>query len=343
MSDEATKPRARLFSGTQPTGDGSAHIGNYLGAFKNWLRLQAEGRFETIFCIVDHHATTVEYDPKAFPAAQLEMAVNYFASGLDPDKSIVYVQSMVPEHTELAWILNTVTMYGDLGRMTQFKDKSDDNRQNINVGLFTYPVLQAADILLFKGAVVPVGEDQVQHLELSRDIAKRWNRRFGKKFFPRPKPLLSATPRIKGLDGQAKMSKSKGNALYLLDTPDERWNRLKGAFTDPQRLRKDDPGRPEVCNVFSLHQIFSTEESVAQIDADCRTAALGCFDCKKLLGDAMEVELGPIREKANDLRTRPDDVWDMLRDGGRRARAIAQQTMVEVRERMGLPGAVDVG
>jgi tryptophanyl-tRNA synthetase len=326
----------RLFSGIQPTG--AVHIGNYLGAIQNWVRLQDE--FECIFCVVDHHATTVEYQPEAFRQAILDMGVVLLAAGVDPERSTLYVQSMVPEHTELAWILGTVTLYGDLGRMTQFKDKSADQQHNVNVGLFTYPVLQAADILLYRAAVVPVGEDQVQHLELSRDTARRWNRRFGEDFFPQPKPVLTPARRIMGLDGQSKMSKSKGNDLSLVASDEERWGKLRTAFTDPQRLRRDDPGRPEVCNIFSLHGFFSDEATVARVDRECRAGAIGCFDCKKLLNEAMEAQLGPIRERYEHWRARPDEVWAILRAGGERARAIAKATMVEVRERMGLPGAV---
>lgn len=327
----------RLFSGIQPTG--SVHIGNYLGAIKNWVQLQNE--FESYICIVDHHATTVEYKPEAFRKATLDMAITLLAAGVDPDKATLYVQSMVPEHTELAWIFNTVTMFGDLGRMTQFKDKSQDNQHNINVGLFTYPVLQAADILLFQAEAVPVGEDQVQHLELSRETARRWNRRFGEGFFPEPTPHLSPAKRVMGLDGKSKMSKSKGNDLGITETEDERWAKLKTAFTDPQRLRLKDPGRPEICNIFALHGFFSNDNVIAKMDADCRSAEMGCFTCKKALNASMEDELGPIRERAEYYESRHDEVWDILRAGGGRARKVARETMVQVREKMGLPGVVE--
>ncbi|MGM0574813.1 MAG: tryptophan--tRNA ligase [Myxococcota bacterium] len=327
----------RLFSGIQPTG--VVHIGNWLGAIQNWVRLQDD--YECIYSIVDHHATTVEYDPEAFRSDIFEMAVALLACGIDPERSTLFVQSMVPEHTELAWMFNTVTMYGDLGRMTQFKEKSEQHRDNVNVGLFTYPVLQAADILLYRANWVPVGEDQLQHLELSRDVARRWNRRFEEGYFPQPRPLLTPARRILGLDGKSKMSKSQGNYLGILDTPEERWEKLRTAFTDPQRLRRSDPGRPEVCNIFSLHQYFSDEETIARVDMECRAAEIGCFADKKLLAEAMEAKLGPIREAANDWRSRPDDVWDVLRTSARRARAIARETMERVRDRMGLPGVVE--
>jgi tryptophanyl-tRNA synthetase len=327
----------RVFSGIQPTG--LPHLGNYLGAIQNWVKLQDE--YACIYCIVDHHATTIDYDPAGFPRAIFETAVSLLAAGVDPSRSILYVQSMVPEHTELAWILSTTTMYGDLGRMTQFKDKSDQHKNNVNVGLFTYPVLQAADILLYRADAVPVGDDQVQHLELARDIARRWNRRFGEGFFPEPKPILSPARRVVGLDGTQKMSKSKDNTVGMLETPEERWERLKPAFTDPQRVRRKDPGRPEKCNIFSLHGYLSTAETIGRVDRECRTAEIGCFECKQLLNQSMETTLGPFREAARGWLARPDDVAAVLRDGGRQCRAIARTTMAEVRARMGLPGVVD--
>ena len=332
-------PSRRLFSGIQPTG--VVHIGNYLGALQNWVDLQTD--YGCVYSIVDHHATTVQYDPEAFRRDMFQVAVAVLAAGVDPERATLYVQSMVPEHTELAWVLSTVTMYGDLGRMTQFKDKSAQHQQNVNVGLFTYPVLQAADILLYRAAYVPVGEDQVQHLELSRDIARRWNRRYLDAFFPEPKPLLTPAKRIMGLDGLTKMSKSKGNYLGLLETTDERWQKLRGAYTDPQRLRRDDPGRPEVCNVYALHGFFSTEETVQDVATQCRAGSIGCFDCKQKLADSMEERLGPMREAANRWHQRPDDVWEVLVEGGRRCRKIARETMGAVREAMGLPGVSDEG
>ncbi|MCB9727576.1 MAG: tryptophan--tRNA ligase [Deltaproteobacteria bacterium] len=336
MTDTPADNR-RLFSGIQPTG--IVHIGNWLGAIQNWVALQQD--YECIFSIVDHHATTVVYEPEAFREAMLEVGIALLAAGIDPERSVLFVQSMVPEHTELAWIFSTVTMYGELGRMTQFKDKSEQHQHNVNVGLFTYPVLQAADILLYKAGFVPVGEDQLQHLELAREVGRRWNRRFDEGFFPEPKALLTPARRVLGTDGQSKMSKSMNNYLGLLESPDERWAKLKDAFTDPQRLRLKDPGRPEVCNVFSWHGFFSSEETIAQVDRDCRTAGIGCFQCKQLLADSMEARLGPMRERAEELRARPDQVWEILHEGGRRARAIARQTLTEVRELMGLPGAAE--
>jgi len=323
-------PPARLFSGIQPTG--TLHVGNYLGAIQNWVRLQDE--VESIFCVVDLHALTIDYEIEGFAARTLDLAAALLACGVDPDKATLFVQSAVPGHSELAWVLNTVTAMGDLSRMTQFKDKSARNRKNINAGLFTYPILQTADIVLYKATQVPVGEDQVQHIELAREIVRRFNARFGDTF-PEPKPILSGGKRILGLDGQAKMSKSLGNHIAIDEEPAEIATKLRTAYTDPQRLRRSDPGRPEVCNLFTLHQSFSPPEAVAEIDAGCRSAGIGCVDCKKRLLAGMEAHLGPVRERLQELRARPDDVRDVLAAGATRCRAIAEATMGEVHERLG--------
>jgi tryptophanyl-tRNA synthetase len=323
--------RARLFSGIQPTG--TLHIGNYLGAVANWVRLQDE--YDAIYCVVDYHAITIEYDVAAYAARTLDLASALLACGLDPTRCTLFVQSHVPQHTELAWVFNTVTPMGDLARMTQFKDKAARNQENINTGLFTYPVLQTADILLYRASRVPVGEDQVQHLELAREITRKFNARYGETF-PEPLPLLSSAKRILGLDGQAKMSKSLGNHVAIDETKDEIWAKLRTAFTDPQRLRRADPGRPEICNVFTLHQAFTPAEQVAEIDRECRVAGIGCVDCKKRLLEHLDQHLTPIRDRLTELRARPDDVRDVLRTGGARCRALAAETMATVRERLGL-------
>src|SRR5690349_15174958 len=245
---------SRIFSGIQPSGE--LHIGNYLGAVKNWVQLQH--RYECVFCVVDYHAITGQYEPADLRQRTFEMAVSLLAAGLDPDKCTLFVQSMVPEHTELAWILNSVTPLGELERQTQFKEKSQ-RQESVSAGLLNYPILQAADILLYRADQVPVGEDQLQHLELSRVVARRWNAQYApdEAFFPEPQAVLTPTRRIMGLDGQAKMSKSMGNTIGLLDTPDEIWAKLRPAVTDPKRVKKTDPGTPEVCNIYHLHRAFS--------------------------------------------------------------------------------------
>ena len=323
----------RIFSGIQPSGE--LHIGNYLGAVKNWVQLQE--RLESIFCIVDYHAITVAYEPAMLRRRRREMAVSLLAAGIDPAKATLFVQSQVPEHTELAWIFNTVTPLGELERQTQFKEKAQ-RQESIAVGLLTYPVLQAADILLYRADLVPVGEDQVQHLELSRVIARRWNSQYGAgtDYFPEPQPLLTPSRRIMGLDGQAKMSKSLGNTIGLLETPDEIWAKLRPAVTDPARQKRTDPGTPEICNIYHLHKAFSPPALVETVAVNCRTAGWGCIDCKKALAGSMEQELVPIRHRAEEILHRPQIVDEALAAGAERCRAIARQTLGEVKERMGL-------
>ncbi len=324
----------RIFSGIQPSGE--AHIGNYLGAIKNWVTLQRQ--YESFFCIVDYHAITVPYEPADLRQRTRDMAISLLAAGIDPSACTLFVQSMVPEHTELAWIFNTVTPLGELERQTQFKEKSG-KRESIAAGLLNYPVLQAADILLYKADLVPVGEDQIQHLELSREIARRWNARFSPAeapFFPEPKPLLTRTRRVMGLDGQAKMSKSLGNTIDLLEDPKDIWDKLRPAVTDPKRVRRTDPGTPEVCNIYHLHKAFSPPATVEHVAVQCSTAGWGCVDCKRVLLESIEGELGPIRERARDLRGRPKDLDEILHSGAARARAVASNTLREVKEIMGL-------
>jgi len=339
---------SRVFSGIQPSG--TLHIGNYLGAVKNWADLQRT--HESFFCIVDYHAITVPYEPADLRRRTREMAVSLLAAGIDPSKCTLFVQSMVPEHTELAWIFNTLTPLGELERQTQFKDKAS-REESVPAGLLNYPVLQAADILLYRAEFVPVGEDQLQHLELSRDIARKWNARFDVKspvenavralsgaatsgFFPEPRGLLTPSRRIMGLDGQAKMSKSLGNTVGLLEEPDEIWAKLRPAVTDPKRQRRTDPGTPEVCNIYHLHKAFSPPETVEHVAVQCRTAGWGCIDCKKVLHESMEKELVPIRARASEVAGDAAKVDNVLRDGADRARSVASVTMKEVKEKMGL-------
>ena len=321
----------RLYSGIQPTGE--IHIGNYLGAISNWVKLIP--KYDCIYCIVDYHAITIDYDRTTILEATLDTAMIGMACGLDPERCTMFIQSHVMETLELAWIFNTVTSLGVLERMTQFKDKSSQHTQNINAGLFTYPVLQAADILGVKADGVPVGEDQAQHLELTREIARRFNHLYGETF-PVPKTLLSHTPRIMGLDGQNKMSKSRDNYISMKDHGDVIRKKLSTAYTDPNRLRRSDPGDPDICNIYTLHKSFSSRDEVAMIDTECRNAGIGCVDCKKILAKNMETEMAPIQEKYDDLAKRPDDVKDALAKGVQRVKALSQDTMAEVRENLGL-------
>ena len=324
----------RVFSGIQPSGE--LHIGNYLGAVKNWVRLQ-DGN-ECIFSIVDLHAITQPYDPAELAQRTQDMAVGLLAAGIDPAKSILFVQSHVAEHSELGWILTTVTPLGELERQTAFKEKAQ-RQESVPAGLLNYPILQAADVLLYQGTLVPVGEDQVQHLELMREIARRWNHRYGAGYFPEPQPQLTTAKRVLGLDGQAKISKSLGNTIGLLESPEAIWEKLRPAATDPARKTRKDPGNPDICNIFTIHQGFSPPAVQAEVAVKCRTAAWGCLDCKRVLADHMIAELTPIRERAADLVAKPASVRAALRAGADRARAIARTTMTEVRRRMGFLSA----
>lgn len=323
--------KKRVFSGMQPSGE--AHLGNYLGALKPWVELQ--DRYDCIFCIVDDHAITAGGDPTEMPGNVMDLAVSFLAVGLDPEKAIIFVQSDVHEHTELAWLFNAVTPVGDLERMTQYKDKAQ-HFESIPAGILNYPILQAADILLYKGEAVPVGEDQRQHLELTRDIARKFNATYGDTF-PETEALIDkGVGRIIGLDGNAKMSKSLGNTVGILAEPDAIWAKVRTAVTDPQRVRRDDPGRPEVCNVYTLHGFFGDAETVADVAHQCRTAQRGCVDCKRILSDNIAATFAPFRERAAHFRAHPEEVRRVLDEGADRARAIARETMAEVRQKMGL-------
>jgi tryptophanyl-tRNA synthetase len=330
MSDATAGTKKRVFSGMQPSGE--AHLGNYLGALRRWVEMQ--DTHECIWCIVDDHAITAGGDPREMPRNIFDLAVSYLAVGLDPEKAIIFVQSDVHEHTELAWLLNAVTPVGDLERMTQYKDKSQ-RFESVPAGILNYPILQAADILVYKSGAVPVGEDQRQHLELTREIARKFNAAYGETF-PVPEALIGEAGKILGLDGDAKMSKSLGNTVGILAEPDEVWARVRTAVTDPQRVRRDDPGRPEVCNVYSLHKFFGDEATVEDVAVQCRAATRGCVDCKKILAENITEAFAPFRERAAHFRAHPEEVRRILDEGAEKARAIAGETLAEVRRRMGL-------
>ncbi len=332
---QQSKSPARVFSGIQPTGE--LHIGNYLGAVRTWRQQIEEGTDQTMFCIVDAHAITVPYDAKELRRNIDAFAIDLIACGVDPEKTTLFVQSDVREHTELAWYLAAVTPMGDLHRMTQFKDKNE-GKDFVSTGLFTYPVLMSADILLYKATIVPVGEDQLQHLELARETVRRFNHRFPgenkRDIFVEPKPRLSTTPRIMGLDGESKMSKSKGNTISLFEDKDVFWKKLSKAFTDPQRLKLTDPGRPEICNIYTMHKAVSPKETQDEVVVNCTGAKWGCVACKKVLFENFDKELVTLRTKREQLSI--DHVRQALGDGASKARRIAEETMKEVRSAMGL-------
>ncbi len=333
-------PIKTVFSGIQPSGE--LHLGNYLGAIRNWIQLQEE--YRCLFCIVDLHAITQSYDKSLMKKRVLDMATDLLALGIDPQKSALFVQSQVPEHTELCWILNSVTSFGDLSRMTQFKDKSAKQSDNINVGLFDYPVLQAADILLYGAEKVPVGQDQVQHLELTRRIVRAFNTRWGQTF-AEPEALLSATPKILGLDGKGKMSKSMNNTIPLSANDAQIKKALRKAATDPARVNREDAGDPDKCNVYTLHTFFSQTDiqtggsqtdTLDWVQNGCRTAQIGCVDCKDKLTANIVSHLVPYRQRKKYFLEHPQEVKDILSEGADRVRRIAKKTMEKVRRRLGL-------
>jgi len=323
--------KGRIFSGIQPSGE--IHIGNYVGAIRNWVKLVET--YDCIYCVVDYHAITIDYEVSTLQKRILDTATLLVACGLTPERCIVFVQSHVREHTELAWIFNCVTPVGELERMTQFKEKGKQHRHNVNVGLLDYPVLQAADILIYKAGFVPVGEDQIQHVEFSREIARKFNARFGETF-PEPGVLLSTAPKILGTDGQVKMSKSMNNAIGLLESPEAIWEKLRVAATCEHRQKRSDPGHPEHCNIFTMHQAFSKPDEIAHVDHNCRTAGFGCIDCKKVLYKNMMEEIGPIQQRVRDLNANSGYIPDVLKSAAKRCEAIVCVVMDEVREKIGV-------
>ena len=396
---------ARVFSGIQPSGE--LHLGNYLGAVRNWVRLQDQ--HECLFCVVDLHAITQPYEPATLSARTLEMATGLLATGLDPDKCTLFVQSHVPEHSELNWLLTTVTPLGELERQTQYKDKAQ-RQESVPAGLLNYPILQAADVLLYHAGLVPVGEDQVSHVEISREIVRRFNafyglafkekfksfveylrsknkeatdsreavlfdlfcrdalgqrgiapsedlaeiksavremvHRFGVENFvekyggefvaservlTEPDVMLTKTPRIPGLDGR-KMSKSYGNAITLSESGEEIRKKTKMMVTDPARKRRTDPGNPDVCPVYDWHKLFSSPETLKWSAEGCRTAGIGCIECKAKMADHLIEWIAPIRERRVEYERHPARVLDVIDSGSAKAREVAQVTMKRVRQ-----------
>jgi tryptophanyl-tRNA synthetase len=324
--------KGRVFSGARPTG--RQHLGNYLGAIKNYVALQDE--YDCVYCIVDLHALTTMETTEDLTQNTYEMALDWLAAGIRPDETIVFVQSHVPEVTELHTILSMVTPLGKLTDLPTFKEKARQQPHNINYGLVGYPVLMAADIVLYKTDAVPVGIDQAPHLEFTREVVRSFNFRYNTNALIEPQMKSTETPKVIGIDGVQKMSKSLDNHIELAATPEETLQRVMQMVTDPQRMRRTDPGRPEICNVFSMHKVFSSPEEVAMIDVECRRAGIGCVDCKKRMAKNLNAHLEPFRACRNDLAQDPHQVWDVLHDGARRAQAIAQKTMEEVRAAVGL-------
>jgi tryptophanyl-tRNA synthetase len=329
--------RKRVLSGMRSTG--KLHLGNYVGALQNWVKMQDQ--YECFFEVADWHALTTDYaDTSRVKANSFDVVLDWLAAGLDPERSTIFIQSHVPQHAELHLLFSMVTPLGWLERVPTYKEQ----RENIKdkdlgtYGFLGYPVLQAADILIYKGDFVPVGEDQVAHVELTREIARRFNGFYSLKaapVFPEPQPLLTPAAKLPGTDGR-KMSKSYGNTILLTDPEPVVRQKLKTMVTDPARVRRSDPGNPDVCPVGDLHKIFSNAATMEKVNVGCRSAGIGCIECKGWVADALVNILNPMQERRKKYEDKPRLAWDILEAGSAHARKVAGETMVEVREAMGM-------
>nr|WP_311732242.1 tryptophan--tRNA ligase [Silvibacterium bohemicum] len=353
MSNTSSEMRKRVLSGMRPTG--KLHLGNYMGALYNWVRLQHE--YECYFFIADWHALTTDYsDVSKLPENTREVALDFLAAGLDPEKCVLFVQSAVKQHAELHLLFSMITPLGWLERVPSYKDQQEQLKEKdlATYGFLGYPLLQSADILIYQPDFVPVGQDQVAHVELTREVARRFNQFYPKRLtaefnvgvlpavdipiLPEPKVLLTPSPKLPGTDGR-KMSKSYGNTVLLSDPEPIVRQKLKPMVTDPARVRRSDPGNPEVCPVFDLHKVFSSAETQAKAREGCTTAGIGCIECKSWVADAIVAELAPIQERRHHYESNPSVVKEILHAGNLRAMARAEQTMLEVRSAMGLAPA----
>jgi tryptophanyl-tRNA synthetase len=325
--------KGRVFSGARPTG--RQHLGNYLGAIQNYVALQDD--YDCVYCIVDVHALTTVETTQDLRQNTSEMVLDWLAAGIRPEETIVFVQSHVPQVMELHTYLSMVTPLGKLTDLPTFKDKVRQQPENVNYGLLGYPVLMTADIVLYKADIVPVGIDQAPHLEFARELVRSFNYRHTTKTLVEPQAKHTEIPKVLGIDGKEKMSKSLNNHIELASTPEETAARVREMVTDPARMKRTDPGNPDVCNVYTMHKIFSPQADVDTVNVECRRAGIGCVDCKKLLAKNMNQDLEPFRTRRAEFAARPGYVQDVLDDGARRACVIAEQTMQEVREAIQLP------
>ncbi|MBX9657067.1 MAG: tryptophan--tRNA ligase [Nitrospiraceae bacterium] len=327
-----TAPRKRVLSGMQPSG--LMHLGNYLGALENWKALQED--YECFFFVADWHALSTNYaDTSRIREFVRELLIDWLAAGIDPKRSTVFIQSHIPEHAVLHLLLSMMVPVSWLERNPTYKEKQDEIKEKdlSTYGFLGYPVLQAADILLYKPDFVPVGKDQLPHLELTRELARRFNDIYKKSVFPEPKEHLTKFPKVLGTDGR-KMSKSYGNTINLSDAEPVVRQKLKTMVTDPARVRRTDPGNPDVCPVYEFHKIYSPQEVQAQINTDCRTAAIGCIDCKKLVADKMVERMAPMWDARAALTSHPSRIDEIVQDGSQRAAKVAKATLAEVNEAM---------
>ena len=329
--------RKRVLSGMRSTG--KLHLGNYVGALQNWVGMQ--DKYECFFCVVDWHALTTNYaDTSQIKQSSMDVALDWLAAGLDPDRCTMFIQSHVPQHAELHLLLSMITPLGWLERVPTYKEQ----RENIKdkdlgtYGFLGYPVLQSADIMMYKGDLVPVGEDQVAHVELTREIVRRFNQFYklpGGEIFPEPQALKTKAAKLPGTDGR-KMSKSYGNTIMLTDPEPVVRQKLKTMVTDPARVRRSDPGNPDVCPVGDLHKIFSTPATMEKVNIGCRSAGIGCIECKSWAADALIQILNPMQQRRKKYEDNPRLAWDILEAGANHARDVASTTMKEVREAMGM-------
>jgi tryptophanyl-tRNA synthetase len=332
----SSKTRKRVLSGMRSTG--KLHLGNYVGALQNWVGMQDS--YECFFCVADWHALTTDYaDTSKVKENSLEVALDWLAAGLDPEKSVIFIQSHVPAHAELHLLFSMITPLGWLERVPTYKEQRDNIKDKDlgTYGFLGYPVLQSADILVYKADCVPVGEDQVAHVELTREIARRFNGFYGTKkdVFPEPQALLTPAAKLPGTDGR-KMSKSYGNTVMLTDPEPVVRQKLKTMVTDPARVRRSDPGNPDICPVGDLHKIFSSKETMAKVNEGCRSAGIGCIECKGWAADALVTLLNPMQERRKKFEENPRLAWDILEEGTKRASSAAAETMKDVRAAMGM-------
>ena len=337
MPERVSQKRPRVLSGMRSTG--KLHLGNFVGALDNWVKLQND--YECFFFVADWHALTTDYaDTSRIKQNSVDVLLDWLAAGLDPERSTMFIQSHVPQHAELHLLLSMITPLGWLERVPTYKEQKENIKEKDlgTYGFLGYPVLQSADILIYCADYVPVGEDQVPHVELTREIARRFNMFYAGKrshVFPEPQPLLTHSPKLPGTDGR-KMSKSYGNTVMLTDPEPVVRQKLKTMVTDPARIRRSDPGNPDVCPVGDLHKIFSDQETLAKVYTGCRGASIGCIECKGWAADHLVAILNPMQERRRKYEDNPRLAWDILEAGSAHARQVADATMKEVRGAMGM-------
>ena len=326
--------KKRVLSGMQSSG--KLHLGNLLGALENWVTMQ--GEYDCYYFVADWHSLSSNYeDTKSLNDNLVDIGVNWLAAGLDPEKSTLFIQSLVPQHAVLSLLFSMITPIPWLERVPSYKEKLENvkDRNLYTHGFLGYPVLQAADIVLYQADLVPVGIDQLPHLELTREIVRHFHELYGDKVFTEPQPKMAQVKKLPGLDGR-KMSKSYNNAIYLADTPDERAKKVSMIVTDPGRVRRTDKGDPEVCNVYAFHKVFTSGERIPEIESDCRSATIGCVDCKKELSGNLATYMAPFDERRAGLLTKGADVIEILREGSKKAEAVARETLGRAEKAMGL-------